>query len=169
MGEHGHTDVVGETIVRARSLADVGPLDATGFDPRVELGELLIELADEMRVHLVAAVAADDLTMPQAMVMRLLDRPRAMRELAAEMHYDASTITSLVDRLEERGLVRRDPHPTDRRVKQVTLTRTGKEAQARTEMRLCERLPILDRLTVDQQRMLLEILRTAVRCDHAPG
>ncbi len=39
-----------------------------------------------------------------------------------------STMTGLVDRLEEEGYVRRQPHPTDRRAKHLTLTRKGRSA-----------------------------------------
>jgi DNA-binding MarR family transcriptional regulator len=37
-----------------------------------------------------------------------------------------STLTSLLDRLEGRGLVRRGPHPTSRRLITVTLTESGR-------------------------------------------
>nr|WP_282916618.1 MarR family transcriptional regulator [Streptomyces varsoviensis] len=47
------------------------------------------------------------------------------RRLADRLGCDASTATSMIDRLEKRGLVRRVPHPTDRRVKVVQLTEEG--------------------------------------------
>ncbi len=49
-------------------------------------------------------------------------RPTAMRELAAAFACDASYITAVVDALEERGLARREAHPTDRRVRTVVLS-----------------------------------------------
>ncbi|WP_225882057.1 MarR family winged helix-turn-helix transcriptional regulator [Streptomyces aureocirculatus] len=45
--------------------------------------------------------------------------------LAELLQCDASTATSMIDRLEKRGLVRRVPHPTDRRAKVVQLTPEG--------------------------------------------
>jgi DNA-binding MarR family transcriptional regulator len=36
-----------------------------------------------------------------------------------------STMTGLTDRLEDEGYVRRNAHPTDRRAKQISLTRKG--------------------------------------------
>lgn len=150
MGEHRHT---GSTI-------DLGENEL-----QAQLGELLIGLADQMRVHVMATAAADGLTMPQVMVMRLLDRERPMRELADEMHYDASTITALVDRLEERGLAQRRPHPTDRRVRMITLTDLGRSTQSRIERDVFKRLPLLDQLTVDQQVMLRDLLVAAVNPD----
>jgi DNA-binding MarR family transcriptional regulator len=51
--------------------------------------------------------------------------PRPMGALADACHCDPSMATWLVDRLEERGLVERRMHPTDRRVKTVALTERG--------------------------------------------
>jgi DNA-binding MarR family transcriptional regulator len=53
------------------------------------------------------------------------DAPRPMGALAEGMGIDASQVTWLVDRLEERGFVERRPLPTDRRVKTVVLTPSG--------------------------------------------
>jgi len=49
------------------------------------------------------------LSPPQGIVLRLLDQPRPMGELAAMMRCDNSNMTGIVDRMEERGLVRRAP------------------------------------------------------------
>ena len=50
---------------------------------------------------------------------------RTMRSLAEEWRCDASTVTWIVDRLEQRGLAERRPHPTDRRSRLVALTPAG--------------------------------------------
>lgn len=42
-----------------------------------------------------------------------------------------STLTSLLDRLEERGLIRRDVHPEDRRSFVVSLTPRGRKLATR--------------------------------------
>ena len=57
------------------------------------------------------------------------DEAQPMRALATQWRCDASWVTSLVDTLEEQGLVERRVLPTDRRVKTVVLTRTGEEAK----------------------------------------
>ncbi|WP_414942772.1 MarR family winged helix-turn-helix transcriptional regulator [Amycolatopsis sp. cmx-11-51] len=54
-----------------------------------------------------------------------------MRALADTWHCDASTVTWIVDRLEKRGLVRRGPHQTDRRVKVVVLSEEGERIRTR--------------------------------------
>ena len=53
------------------------------------------------------------------------DEPRSMRALADEWKCDASNVTWLVDRLEERQLVERRMLASDRRVKTVALTPAG--------------------------------------------
>jgi DNA-binding MarR family transcriptional regulator len=57
---------------------------------------------------------------------RLERGPRTLRELADDMGVDAPATTVLIDALEKRGLVRRTPHPTDRRAKEVSLTPAGR-------------------------------------------
>jgi DNA-binding MarR family transcriptional regulator len=83
------------------------------------------------------------------------DEPRPMRALADALVCDASTVTWLVDRLEERGLVERRSLPTDRRVKTVALTPLGVE----TRERLAEAMfhPPEELLALDAER--LEALR----------
>lgn len=56
---------------------------------------------------------------------------RTMGSLAEEWKCDASTATWIVDRLEAKGLAARKPHPTDRRVTLVVLTRLGVRTKAR--------------------------------------
>src|SRR4051794_41278618 len=59
-------------------------------------------------------------------VRRLARRPMAMGELATALGIDPPNATVVVDDLEALGLVRRRPHPTDRRAQLVGATRKGK-------------------------------------------
>jgi DNA-binding MarR family transcriptional regulator len=71
--------------------------------------------------------------------MRLLPgHAEPMRALADTWRCDASTVTWIVDRLESRGLVRRQLHPTDRRIKAVTLSAEGERLRAQLMDRLLE-------------------------------
>ena len=57
---------------------------------------------------------------------RLERGPRTLSELADDMGTDAPAATVLINALEERGLVKRTPHPTDRRAKLVSLSAGGR-------------------------------------------
>jgi DNA-binding MarR family transcriptional regulator len=90
--------------------------------------------------------------------------PRPMRAMADALACDASMVTWLVDRLEERGLVERRASPTDRRVKTLVLTPLG----IRTRERLAEALytPPADLLALDLAS--LDTLRNELRKLPAP-
>ena len=51
------------------------------------------------------------------------------QELAGRMVSDANTLRAMLLLLEKKGLVRRDPHPTDRRARLVCLTPEGQQIQ----------------------------------------
>lgn len=71
-------------------------------------------------------------------VRRLAVDPLTQRELAERLSADPPYVTLMIDDLEERGLVRRKPHPTDRRAKLVELTASGRAAAARADAILDE-------------------------------
>jgi DNA-binding MarR family transcriptional regulator len=73
----------------------------------------------------------------------------------------SGAITQRLDRLESRGLVRRDPHPDDGRVVLVSLTPAGRDLVDRVlpdHVATQERL--LAGLTRDQRSALADLLRT---------
>ena len=57
-------------------------------------------------------------------------RPRAVGELAAETGTRPTTLTSVLDRLERRGLLVREPDPADRRSLRIVLTAAGRRIAA---------------------------------------
>jgi DNA-binding MarR family transcriptional regulator len=64
---------------------------------------------------------------------RIARRPMSMRELAALLGMDPPNLTPVVDDLERSGLVERQAHPTDRRVKLVAATPKGAALAQRAE------------------------------------
>jgi DNA-binding MarR family transcriptional regulator len=64
-------------------------------------------------------------------VRRVAAAPMSMGELAAALGIDRPNATVVVDDLERQGLVRRRPHPTDRRAKLVEATRKGRSVARR--------------------------------------
>jgi DNA-binding MarR family transcriptional regulator len=55
------------------------------------------------------------------------------RELAQHAGVEPPYVSVMVDDLEQRGLVERTPHPTDRRAKVVRATAAGRRAAAQAE------------------------------------
>jgi len=96
-------------------------------------------------------------------VRRLARRPMSMSELAAALGIDPPNATVVVDDLETLGLVRRRPHPTDRRAKVVEATRKGKEMARRADAILATPPPALSALSTEDLEALRRILTSITR------
>ena len=101
---------------------------------------------------------------PQQMIaLRMLaSGPRKMSELAQALFCDNSNVTGIVDRLEERGLVRREAAEGDRRVKLLVLTKEGERMRVEITKRMAEPPPPIASLSEKDQRQLRDILKRAV-------
>jgi DNA-binding MarR family transcriptional regulator len=115
--------------------------------------------AEQLRLDYEQAAAHAGLTPQQAIVLTLLSEPLPMRGLAERRHCDPSNITGIVDRLEARGLVKRSTDPSDRRIKRVLLTRTGRTTVRRFHREL-QRVSSLAALTAGDRQRLLAALPT---------
>lgn len=91
-------------------------------------------------------------------VRRVARRPMSMRELADALGVEPPNATVIVDDLESLGLVRRRPHPTDRRAKLVEATRKGKAMARRADTILATPPPGLVALGADDLDALRRIL-----------
>jgi DNA-binding MarR family transcriptional regulator len=97
----------------------------------LEVVDLMAGLVSLFHREYEEAAAARSLTGAQAKVLALLRRgPMAMRRIAQTLSCEPSNITGIVDRLEARGLVERQPDPGDRRIKLVVATEAGRTASA---------------------------------------
>jgi DNA-binding MarR family transcriptional regulator len=96
---------------------------------------LLVELVMETRGEWRRKVGeATGLPFSRARALwRLEHGPRTLTELAHDMGTDAPAATVSINALEARGLVKREAHPTDRRVKLVSLTPAGRRMLAVVE------------------------------------
>lgn len=74
-----------------------------------------------------ALLAPWDLTYPQYLVLATLwvEGPQTVRDLGDRMQLDSGTLSPLLRRMEERGLVRRERSTADARVVDVVLTDRG--------------------------------------------
>jgi DNA-binding MarR family transcriptional regulator len=75
------------------------------------------------------------LTQAEAHVLAALGElaPCSINDLHHRFGHKRSTLTSLLDRLEERGWVRRGTHPTSRRLVLIELTEEGRLVANRTQ------------------------------------
>jgi DNA-binding MarR family transcriptional regulator len=125
---------------------------------------LLFRLYVSQRGRVPQIAAEFELSPMQAHVLRLLEpgQPLPMRTLARKLCCDASNVTGIVDRLEERGLVQRTAAPADRRVRMLVVTDSGLALRRRMLKRMSEAPEPIARLSADDQRALREILHRAL-------
>jgi DNA-binding MarR family transcriptional regulator len=106
-------------------------------------------------------IGADhELSLTQLRVLGILrDRRLRMTELADYLGLEKSTMSGLVDRAEERGLLERAPSPDDRRAIEVLITRAGAALFDRGYARVREELsPLIGRLAADDRRRVHALL-----------
>jgi DNA-binding MarR family transcriptional regulator len=120
----------------------------------------LLAVAERLRQNWAANAAALGLTGAQAGVLLRLRAGEAvpMRSLAGRLDYDASNLTTLIDRLEARGAVERQSDPRDRRVKALVLTEQGERLRDRFWQAVTEQPGPLARLTESDLRSLTQLL-----------
>jgi DNA-binding MarR family transcriptional regulator len=84
-----------------------------------------------------------------------------MSSISDELGVTRRNITALVDALEEEGLVRRKPHPTDRRATVIEMTRQGERTMDRIyDEHRAAVAELFDELSVEDQRELTSMLST---------
>jgi DNA-binding MarR family transcriptional regulator len=94
---------------------------------------------------------------------RLADGPRTMREIADAASIDAPAATVAVNDLEKRGFVVRTPHPTNGRMKLVSLTAKGRDIVAK-EAAVAEHAPAaIVQLSADDLRVLARVVELLAR------
>jgi DNA-binding MarR family transcriptional regulator len=91
-------------------------------------------------LHLDAAQPPLDVSQGEAHLLAFLAEagPSAIAQLHDAFAHKRSTLTSYLDRLEEKGLALRQLHPGDRRSYLIALTPAGKKRAARIHQRLAE-------------------------------
>jgi DNA-binding MarR family transcriptional regulator len=122
----------------------------------IRVNQLLLAAAHD-------AVAPFGLTFSRYEVLRLLAFTRRgalpLGKIGARLQVHAASVTNAVDRLESDDLVRRDPHPTDRRTVLAAITPKGTRVVAKATTALntavFESLP----LSVPELDQLFDLLR----------
>lgn len=104
------------------------PQGAAGAAELEELSALIVEFYERLSSWEHDVVRESGLTLPQMHTLEVLGQcaPLRMKDLAARMGVTTGTLTMTVDRLEQRGLILRAPHASDRRSILVSLTEQGR-------------------------------------------
>jgi len=129
-----------------------------------QLWALVVESFGEWERRLDEASAAAGLSPVSAWALVQLDpeRPICQKELAARLHCNPSTVVSPTDRLEERGLVVRQPNPADRRVNVLVVTPGGVRVRDELVASLFEPPEAFRRLPPGEAERFREVLLAAV-------
>jgi len=130
----------------------------------IAVEELALQLSTELEqvVGLLRSlVQPSTLSTTAAATLAWLERagPSRLTALAAREGVTQPAMTQLISRLQDAGLVSREPDPADGRVVQVTITDEGRATMARRRARRVERLAgILAQLGPDQRAALAAAL-----------
>jgi len=126
-----------------------------------EAWQLLVKFFFAQRADLPTVASEFELSPAQCHVLHLIEPGRQvpMGRLAEALACDASNVTGLVDRLESRGLVRRQPSVDDRRSKVLELTPEGERLRSTVFERMTKPPESLGRLSAAEQQALVKILK----------
>jgi len=114
--------------------------DREGFEPRKSIGHLIGRVRGEMLASLDTEFASDEqlgrleVTAAQYIIIATLagsTERRSASSLCKGISYDAGAMTRMIDRLESKGLIRRERCPNDRRLVYLELTEEGRAAYPR--------------------------------------
>jgi len=155
-----------DPIVRAAEL----------WDARIGPARTMATVTSIMRVQQILLSAVDGALRPhgltfaryEALVLLTFARTGKlpMRVMGDRLQLHPTSVTNIVDRLQADGLVRRIPHPTDRRATLVEITEAGSALQDEATKSVTDIDFGLAGLTDDQQDQLTALL---ARVRHAAG
>jgi DNA-binding MarR family transcriptional regulator len=129
-----------------------------------EIDRDLRGIRERIRRPLEAQIARGNLTGPQRGVMRALVRSAGMslKELSAHLELAHSTVSGIVDRLQERGLVERQADAADKRITRIGVTQAVRDFVRDTlpELSIHPLVEALGRASAAQRRAIVEGLKT---------
>jgi DNA-binding MarR family transcriptional regulator len=144
---------------------DASALATECFANLYRTGHLLIELHNRQ--------TRDDYNLSQSArevlaVVEGAGEPLEPTVIAQRLLITTASMTPLLDTLERRGLVRRLPHPDDRRKRLVDITPAARQIvdEFLPSFHARERMVVTEALTVAEQRALLRLLAKVQRAAH---
>ena len=138
--------------------------DATAGSEQEELISCLERVQESFERRALSSMAepliSTPLTMQQLKVLTMIaiDPERATgHELAVQLKVSVASMSGLVDRLVEHGMVSRGEDPSDRRVRRLSVT-PGRQRQVRSLLSSAGTMPtpVLRRLAIEDLRALVQ-------------
>jgi MarR family transcriptional regulator, lower aerobic nicotinate degradation pathway regulator len=131
--------------------------DGSDFD---ELRDALVQTSFGLTSMLTEVAAGHDLSLTQLrMLGALRDREPTMAELSAGLGLERSTVSGLIDRAVQRGLVLKATDPVDGRAVRVRLSPQALAVAQEIIGQIGERMaPSIERLTVSERNRLAALL-----------
>jgi DNA-binding MarR family transcriptional regulator len=138
------------------------------WDERIGPSRTMAAVTSVMRVQQILLSAVDGALRPhgltfaryEALVLLTFSRtgPLPMRVMGERLQLHPTSVTNIVDRLQADGLVRRIPHPTDRRATLVEITDTGSDLLEKATKSVTAIDFGLTGLSPEQETQLTELL-----------
>ncbi len=129
------------------------------------LGFLLSQVGVYASRRFAQRIAALDLHPPLFRVLNVVDAAegQSQQAIGEAIQAPASRMVAIVDELEQRGLVERRPHPSDRRIRALYLTGAGRRLLARGRKIAIEHEEELTRgLSAADRKRLIALLQKIV-------
>ncbi|MEV7929469.1 MULTISPECIES: MarR family transcriptional regulator [unclassified Kitasatospora] len=160
-----------DTAGSGTTASDTTASDATASDTAAELADTMTRAIKRIRRQTGRQLEPYGITPGQARALNTLahapgcelpDHPMRLSDLAERLHIAPRSATTVVDALEEAGLVERRPDPADRRAVRILLTEAGRAAVERIgQVRHEVAQEYFGEVSPDEQEVLLRVLRAA--------
>src|SRR6201992_3226315 len=135
-----------------------------GPDPLDDLRDALVQTSFTLMAALTEVAAEHDLSLTQVRILGILrDREPTMADLATFTGLERSTISGLIDRAAQRGLVVRTADPRDGRSVRVSLTKQARGLVPEVTAAVGDRIkPLTRHLSAAEQKRLTALLTKAL-------
>ena len=139
------------------------PDPSRGQDHLDELRDALVQVSFTLMAALTEVAAEYDLSLTQLRVLGILrDREPTMADLATFTGLERSTVSGLIDRATQRGLVVKTADPVDGRSVRVSLTEEARGLVPEITAAIGDRIkPLIGQLSTVEQKRLTVLLTKA--------
>jgi DNA-binding MarR family transcriptional regulator len=135
-------------------------------DPDLSIGYLLTTVRTRMLQEMDTALNPHGLTGAQFTILRRIAENAAhtAADLCRLLQYDTGSMTRMLDRLEEKGVICRERSPDDRRVVNIQLTTSGLNDYPKWREEVRHGLSVMfDAISNEEQVQLRDLLHRLVR------